>query len=255
MPSNDALKLRTELMNWARERAATPAELDMATNAAYKLEQQHFAIESLRAELTAVKDTAAEAESRWLRSLVSPNSAEVESLRGGRAVPDGFKLVAVKGFDDLMYWMQRCADKGHLENCYDLVEPWSHFEYHDLSATPTPPQAEQAGKRASLTPEQIEEIAQKHSDSSAGFIGGLSDCHVFKHPSLQDFVADVLVSHPSPQPDDARRLEFVYSKQQTESNALVALEVRMLDGDYPTLDEVRAAIDAARTTHEQKGGQ
>ncbi len=55
------------------------------------------------------------------------------------AVPDGFRLVAVKGFDDLMFWLERCESKGHLENCPDLVEPWSNFDYHEVESTPTPP--------------------------------------------------------------------------------------------------------------------
>lgn len=40
------------------------------------------------------------------------------------------KLIEVDAaaFDELMYWLGRCADKGHLENCYDLVEPWANFD-------------------------------------------------------------------------------------------------------------------------------
>lgn len=40
------------------------------------------------------------------------------------------KLIEVdaQAFDDLMYWLDRCADKGHLENCHDLVEPWAKFD-------------------------------------------------------------------------------------------------------------------------------
>lgn len=35
-------------------------------------------------------------------------------------------------FDDLMYWLDRCENKGHLENCYDLVEPWSKFSWKEV---------------------------------------------------------------------------------------------------------------------------
>lgn len=37
-------------------------------------------------------------------------------------------------FDVLMYWLERCEDKGHLENCYDLVEPFAKFAeaYYNL---------------------------------------------------------------------------------------------------------------------------
>ena len=50
-------------------------------------------------------------------------------------VPDGFELVAVKGFDDLVYWLNRCAEKGHLEACSDLIDPWSAFGYRKVATT------------------------------------------------------------------------------------------------------------------------
>ena len=46
---------------------------------------------------------------------------------------------------------------------------------------------------------------------------------------------------------DAERLVFAYGRTRTESNALVELEIRMLNDDYPTMEEVRSAIDLART--------
>lgn len=75
---------------------------------------------------------------------------DAQSLRDGeqpvqaRGVPDGFKLVAVNSaFDDLMYWLNRCDEKGHLENCADLIEPWAAFDYRQISAAaPSPQQAE-----------------------------------------------------------------------------------------------------------------
>lgn len=45
---------------------------------------------------------------------------------------------------------------------------------------------------------------------------------------------------------DAERLEYVYSSNQTTSNALVELEFRLLNGESPSMSEVRAAIDAAK---------
>lgn len=66
--------------------------------------------------------------------------AELEKVR----VPEGWQLVAAKGFDDLMYWLDRCESKGHLENCCDLVEPWAAFDYREVSI-PTPPNADQKG--------------------------------------------------------------------------------------------------------------
>lgn len=35
-------------------------------------------------------------------------------------------------FDELMYWLDRCESKGHLENCYDLVEPWANFSWKEV---------------------------------------------------------------------------------------------------------------------------
>lgn len=51
-------------------------------------------------------------------------------------IPEGFALVAVKGFDDLMYWLDRCDSKGHLERCTDLIEPWAAFEYRAIASAP-----------------------------------------------------------------------------------------------------------------------
>jgi hypothetical protein len=53
------------------------------------------------------------------------------------AVPDGFRIVAVKGFDDLIFWLDRCERKGHLDNCFDLVEPWGKFEWQEVSPDTT----------------------------------------------------------------------------------------------------------------------
>ena len=55
------------------------------------------------------------------------------------ATPEGWSLVAVKGFDDLTYWLDRCEEKGHLENCPDLIEPYQAFEYQPVT---TPPAAQ-----------------------------------------------------------------------------------------------------------------
>lgn len=49
------------------------------------------------------------------------------------AIPKGWSLVAVTGFDDLMYWLDRCESKGHLENCPDLIEPYQAFDYQPVA--------------------------------------------------------------------------------------------------------------------------
>ena len=73
-----------------------------------------------------------------------------------KIIPDGYKLVAVKGLDELVYWLERCKDKGHIENCADLIEPFEAFEYrnvseesvisaHEAKAAPAVPQGEPFG--------------------------------------------------------------------------------------------------------------
>ena len=47
---------------------------------------------------------------------------------------------------------------------------------------------------------------------------------------------------------DAERFAYLYSGQKTESNALIEIEMRLLSGDVPTLDEVRAAVDECMRT-------
>lgn len=55
-----------------------------------------------------------------------------------QAAPKGWRLVQVKSaeFDELMYWLERCGDKGHLERCSDLIEPWAAFDYREIPASP-----------------------------------------------------------------------------------------------------------------------
>ena len=47
---------------------------------------------------------------------------------------------------------------------------------------------------------------------------------------------------------DSKRLEFLYGGTKTGSNALVAAEMRLLNGETLTLCEARAAIDEAMRT-------
>jgi hypothetical protein len=76
------------------------------------------------------------------------------------AIPKGFSLVAVKGFDELMYWLERCEHKGHLENCPDLIEPYEAFEYRTVATYP--PQRTWVGltdeEREKLTPHKCSSL-------------------------------------------------------------------------------------------------
>jgi hypothetical protein len=51
------------------------------------------------------------------------------------AVPDGWRneVVPSKEFDSLFFWLYRCEEKGHLENCPDLVGPMDDYSRAMLS--------------------------------------------------------------------------------------------------------------------------
>ena len=50
---------------------------------------------------------------------------------------------------------------------------------------------------------------------------------------------------PAAQALDAKRLSFLYSRDRTDSSAVLEMEIDWLNGRYPTLEQVRDAIDAA----------
>jgi hypothetical protein len=63
----------------------------------------------------------------------TPNCFPV-ALEGGKRL-----IVVDQSFDELMYWLDRCEHKGHLENCPDLVEPYSAFQYENYPHAPAAP--------------------------------------------------------------------------------------------------------------------
>ena len=79
----------------------------------------------------------AEVAKNELRQMVAEALAKQPAQQEPVALPEGKKLILVDGsFDDLMYWLERCEDKGHLENCLDLVEPWENFSYEECTTPP-----------------------------------------------------------------------------------------------------------------------
>lgn len=52
--------------------------------------------------------------------------------------------------------------------------------------------------------------------------------------------------------DDATRFAYLFSGKKTGSGALVGIEIRMLNGDVPTLRDVRAAVDECMKTPNAK---
>jgi hypothetical protein len=97
--------------------------------------------------------------------------------------------------------------------------------------------------------------AMKECESIASHIneGALYD--VTRHALSTPIDLSALARHEEeivvPWKRDAERLAYLYSGTKTESNALVNLEMKMLDGYIPTIDEVRAAIDAAKGEKDQ----
>jgi hypothetical protein len=78
-----------------------------------------------------------EQENRLLRARNDRLEAEVKAAPVQEPlIPEGWSLVAVTGFDQLMYWLDRCERKGHLENCPDLIEPYEAFDYRLVTTTP-----------------------------------------------------------------------------------------------------------------------
>jgi hypothetical protein len=78
------------------------------------------------------------------------------------AMEGGKRLIVVdQSFDDLMYWLDRCEDKGHLENCPDLVEPYSVFQYENYAHQPAAQPAVQEGRDWSLL-EATQESLREH---------------------------------------------------------------------------------------------
>jgi hypothetical protein len=64
------------------------------------------------------------------------------------AVPDGYKLTAVKGFDELMTALNRAESKGYLPDA--VAEHWSAFDWRA-----SPSAAQQPAERVPLTDEQL----------------------------------------------------------------------------------------------------
>ena len=97
------------------------------------------------------------------KSITSLRQAIAEAEKQEPVViPEGFSLVAVKGFDELMLWLDRCEYKGHLENCPDLIEPYEAFDYRTIDTRPEP-------KREPLTDEQIAPMfAKRQSQETIG---------------------------------------------------------------------------------------
>ena len=61
-------------------------------------------------------------------------SRAIEALVRAECVPPGYKLIAVKGFDELMQALDRADRKGYLPDA--VADEWDAFDY-ELPAAPT----------------------------------------------------------------------------------------------------------------------
>lgn len=97
---------------------------------------------ALKLAQSALKDIASETYDTGTNGEKAQRIAEAalpiieQALKAQQEAPveleSGKRLIVVdQSFDDLMYWLDRCEHKGHLENCADLVEPYSAFQYEN----------------------------------------------------------------------------------------------------------------------------
>lgn len=63
-----------------------------------------------------------ERENRYLQDVCAELEAQVQQLQREK---EGMCLLPAKEWGELDYWLARCEDKGRLENCPDLVEPYN----------------------------------------------------------------------------------------------------------------------------------
>jgi hypothetical protein len=107
----------------------------------------HTKDEALKLAQSAFKDIASETYDTGTNGEKAQRIAEAalpiieQALEAQQEAPvaleSGKRLIVVdQSFDELMYWLDRCEHKGHLENCADLVEPYSAFQYENYTAPP-----------------------------------------------------------------------------------------------------------------------
>lgn len=151
------------------------------------------------------------------------------------AVPEGWTIVAVNAaFADLMYWLERCDNKGHLENCSDLIEPWAAFQWQ-AAATPTPAPAAQS--EAVGTCEGYADgrpLVRWHGPLRTG-------------TKLYTRAAPERAEVRPPVHADTERLDFIVSKLERDEYGWWLPDWCIKDGEHkPSSCEVRDSIDTRR---------
>lgn len=128
-----------------RELPALPIHAGTVFNDGYWLSEKGGPLAALPNHVIRRSDfyTADQMRDYALAALsAAPADANVGGLdyeKTTQSLPEGWKLIAVNSaFDDLMFWLERCESKGHLEKCPDLVEPWERFDYRATTTAPEP---------------------------------------------------------------------------------------------------------------------
>jgi len=112
--------------NWRHDLSATqPSEVQPATIAI--LQRAQFAIQTARKHIIGSNITAAEDQELIDTFHALRRASEGSSAEGAEPVKATVSLPAAE-WSDMEFWLDRCEDKGHLENCPDLVEPWSDLK-------------------------------------------------------------------------------------------------------------------------------
>lgn len=63
-----------------------------------------------------------------IQPRVDAARAALEKHPEASAMPEGIVELPAKEWNAMAFWLGRCEDKGHLERCSDLVEPWEELQ-------------------------------------------------------------------------------------------------------------------------------
>lgn len=261
----------------------------------YAAEQQHAALESLRADNAALQD-----QIKYYMREQEAAAREIESLRAGRAVPERAEA-ALSMLEDPSKEMLEAFQRGfmaqlkrrkHYKKGWEISAEQAGIKamLEEVlakvdAAAPTPPQAEQAGKgEAAWTVHQYttpvgakawllkNEEGEIRLDTLSGVVrvsmwDERNKC-IESSSVTQECAARVIdasLAHPAPQPDDARdarRYRWLRSDDIEVPDGQREISVvlhRLPFSDDPDItlieSELDAAIDAAIAATADHGGE
>ncbi len=171
-----------------------------------------------------------------------------------------WKLVRVNAaFDDLMYWLERCERKGHLDNCADLIEPWEAFDYEDVEETPPASAQDDAENERQAQPINLVHLAVAEDGGVRFMTGrklpdGVESCELYAMPDYGRAPAELF---RAPAAGDARELLEALKEARRELHACQAV-IHLAGGFDPAyVTGAQAAIrraDAAIWASQQQEG-